>query len=303
MRLACSVILVLLAAACTSSQKRRGIDTPLLSPAPEKVPGRAICDFTASDAADRWRLFWVAGMKKESQRVVSDGALRLISDDSAGLYYYTGTPLFDPRQEPLLSWRWRVSALLPDATPLSPELDNFPARLLVGFDSGWEDADPVALQWKKKVEDSIGQTPPPRGICYTFGGRLPASEAVDALFGQGRIAVINLRSPQSEPGRWYDEVRDVAADYKAVFGGEAPPVTAIAVAADTHKVHAAINTDFADFRVYGPEAMARFSRELTSPPRRELSNAASWISAAAAALALACGLWLWTRRRVQAGGV
>lgn len=297
MRRIAAILLILLAAACTTNQKRRGLDSPALSPTPQKSAGRAICDLSAPNAADQWKLFWVAGMKKESRLFASGGALHMVSNDSAGLYYYTGKPLFEPGREPLLSWRWRVSALLPDATPLAPEFDNFPARLLVGFDSGWDDADVVALQWKKKVEDGIGQTPPPRGICYTFGGRLPQSEAVDALFGQGRIAVINLRSRESEPNRWYEEVRDVAADYKAIFGKAAPPVTAIAVAADTDKVHATVNTDFAEFRVYGPEAYSQFSQDLTAPPQREWSNAAAWVFGGALLLVLASGAWLASRFR------
>ena len=76
----------------------------------------------------------------------------------------------------------------------------------------------MALQGKKKVEEATGQTPPPRAICYTFGGRLPQSEAVDALFGQGRIVVINLRGREAAPGQGYDEGRDGASDTPHIFG-------------------------------------------------------------------------------------
>lgn len=289
--------LILLAAACTTNQRRRGLDSPALSPSDEKSAGRALCDLAAKDAGDAWKLYAIQGVKNNSRLFASSGALHVVSNDAAGLFYFTGAPLFDPAKEPLLTWRWRVSALLPDATPLAPDLDNFPARLLVGFDSGWEGADHVALQWKKKVEEATGQTPPPRAICYTFGGRMPPSEAVDALFGQGRIVVINLRGREAAPDAWYEEVRDVASDYKAIFGEAAPKVTALAVAADTHRVHESVNADFADFRVYEASAYAQFSQDLTAPPERGWSNAAIWVVAGAVIIAIACGLWLVTRVR------
>lgn len=301
MRCLFALAIVLLAAACTTNQRRHGVGSQALTPAEEKQQGRALCDLAAKDASDAWKLYSIQGVKNDSRLFVSGGALHIVSNDAAGLFYFTGAPLFDPAKEPLLTWRWRVSAHLPDATPLSPDLDNFPARLLVGFDSGWEGADPVALQWKKKVEDATGQTPPPRAICYTFGGRIAQNEAVDALFGQGRIVVINLRNRQAAPGTWFDEVRDVASDYQAIFGQAAPKVTALAVAADTHRVHESVNADFADFRVYEASAYAQFSQDLTPPPQREWSNAALGIVAAAAGVAAACGGWLWLRlrRRVQ----
>jgi hypothetical protein len=295
MRCLLLLALILLAAACTTNQRRHGVDSPALAASEEKQTGRALCDLSAKDADAAWKLYSIQGVKNDSRLFASGGALHVVSNDAAGLFYFTGAPLFDPAKEPLLTWRWRVSDQLPDATPLSPDLDNFPARLLVGFDSGWEGADSIALQWKKKVEDATGQTPPPRAICYTFGGRLPQSEAVDALFGQGRIVVINLRGREAAPGQWYEEVRDVASDYKAIFGQTAPKVTALAIAADTHRVHATVTADFADFRVYEASAYAQFSQDLTAPPQREWSNAAIWIVAGSVVVALACGAWLVTR--------
>ena len=296
MRRLLSLVLILLVAACTTNQRRHGVDLQALTPADEKQQGRALCDLATPEAGDAWKLYSIQGVKNNSRLFVSGAALHVVSNDAAGLFYFTGAPLFDPAKEPLLTWRWRISAHLPDATPLSPDLDNFPARLLVGFDSGWADADQVALQWKKKVEDATGQTPPPRAICYTFGGRIAQNEAVDALFGQGRIVVINLRNRDASPGKWYDEVRDVASDYKAIFGEAAPKVTALAVASDTHRVHESVNADFADFRVFEASAYAQFSQDLTAPPEREWSNAAIWIVAGSATVALACGLWLGMRR-------
>lgn len=284
-------------AGCTTDQRRRAVDSAYAPQEGQHLQGRLLCDLGQPDAAERWKLFAVEGVKNVSTLTVVDGTLRVESPSAAGLFYYTGRPLFDPRREPLLAWRWRVSTLLPRATPLAPDLDNFPARLLVGFDSGWEGADSLAVQWKRKVEAATGQSPPPRAICYTFGGELPSREAVDALFGQGRIVVINLRGREASAGAWYDEVRDVASDYRAIFGEDPPPVTALAVAADTQRVQASVEARFSAFRVYTADAWPRLSSEPRREPERQASPLALWLAASAAIFALAlAGLYLWKRR-------
>jgi hypothetical protein len=107
---------------------------------------------------------------------LADGTLHLRSDSSAGLVWRQLG--FDPSREPLLTWRWKVSRTFGASSPLSPELDNFPARVLVGFDAPWDGANPAALAWRRKVEQYTGVTPPARAICYTFGGELPSANTV-----------------------------------------------------------------------------------------------------------------------------
>ena len=42
-----------------------------------------------------------------------------------------------------------------------------------------------------------------------------------------------LRSGPAEAGRWVSESRDTAADYRAFFGEEPPPLAGVAVMTDT----------------------------------------------------------------------
>ena len=289
------LILVLLVPACTVNQRRHGVGSSELNPeAAATESGRLLCDLTKPQCERAWKLYAIQDVANRPVLSSHQGALRVASTDAAGLFYLTGAPLFEPRKEPLLAWRWRVSALLEGTSPLAPDFDNFPARLLVGFDCGWEGADALALQWKKKVEDATGMTPPPRAICYTFGGALPAREAVDALFGQGRIVVINLRGRDAKADCWYSEIRDVASDYRAVFGEDAPAVTALAIASDTHRVHATVKADFADFRVFDLAAYPRFAQALGQRPEREASTLALWLATGCVVLAtLLAGAWLW----------
>mgnify|MGYP002682673668 CR=1 FL=1 len=41
-----------------------------------------------------------------------------------------------------------------------------------------------------------------------------------------RVRFIVLRNADDAPGRWFDETRDVAADFRRAFGSEAPTMAA-----------------------------------------------------------------------------
>lgn len=301
MKYALPVILLLLAA-CTAQQSRHVVAVERLEPAPAPQ-GRVLEDFDDAEAAKSWQLYGVEGGKHPLKHEAEGGTLRLHSDASAGLLWRRVG--FEPGTEPLLAWRWKVSRTLGTSSPLSPELDNFPARLLVGFDSGWQGANPAALSFRRKVENYTGATPPARAICYTFGGELPSSEAVDATFGDGRIVVINLRTPTSPAMHWHHEVRDVAADYRAVFREDPPAVTALALGCDSHRAGLEVSAWFDDIVVYGPEAYAYFRAALAPPPVREHPLLTWLIVLGAAVVAFASGGWLWhsSRQRRRADGV
>lgn len=285
---------VLLLAGCTVNQSRHAVAVDPLVSDQTPVAGRVIDDF---DSADAWSYYEVDGSVHSLAYEAHDGVMKLTSDSSAGLLWRAVS--YDPRAEPLLQWRWRVSTTFDNSSPLAPEFDNFPARLLVGFDSGWKGAGPLALDWRGKVEKATGVTPPARAICYTFGGTIESNEAVDAAFGEGRIVVINLR-PRGSEG-WFSEVRDIGADYRAIFGEPAPAVMALGLGCDSHRVKLLASAEFDFVRAYGPDAYAQFRRELAAPPERT-TPLLTWIIIGTCALVASssAGVWLWLRSKAAA---
>jgi hypothetical protein len=285
--------IILVLAGCTVNQSRHAVAVEPLASGDAAVAGRVIDEF---DSADDWHYFEVEG-SVHPLAWQADGVMRLTSDSSAGLLWRETR--LDLQAEPLLQWRWRVDRTFDNSSPFSPEFDNFPARFLVGFDSGWKGVGPVAAEWRKKVEAATGVTPPARAICYTFGGTLDSGDAVDAAFGEGRIVVINLR-PRGAEGEWFTEVRDIAADYRAIFGAPAPAVMALGLGCDSHRVKVKASAEFDFIRAYGPEAYGQFRRELAEPPERRAPLLTWLILAGCALLAVgSAGTWFWLRAREE----
>lgn len=288
---------LLVFAGCTAQQSRRALAVePLEAERQQPVPGRVLADFGSADALESWTKYVVEGSVHDPVASIEDGALRIRSDSSAGLFWHACA--FDPAREPLLRWRWRVSETFGASTPLSPEFDNFPARLLVGFDAGWEGTGPAAAAFRKRVRDYTGFDPPSRAICYTFGGKLPAVEAVDAAFGEGRIVVINLRPHTTPHGVWQWQVRDIDADYRALFGHAPPRVMAIAAGSDSHRLKKQAWGEFDDIALFPPSAADAFRAELDQPlPQRRASPLLWWLVGISTGVAgLVAGWWLWQHR-------
>lgn len=277
-------------AGCTVNQGRHV--APALPETDATVEGRVICDFENADALESWHKYVVEGSVHDPAASTHEGALRITSDSSAGLFWHKAE--IDPAREPFLRWRWRVSETWGTSTPLAPEFDNFPARFLVGFDASWQNAGPAADTFRKKVREYAGVEPPARAICYTFGGKLGSNEAVDAAFGEGRIVVINLRG---EASGWQWQTRDIAADYQAIWGEAAPRVVALAAGSDSHRVKKLVWAEFDDITAFPASAAAQLRGEVeNAPSERSVPPVVWWIIGLCTAVAGgATGWWIWRR--------
>jgi hypothetical protein len=77
-----------------------------------------------------------------------------------------------------------------------------------------------------------GRYPPAAAVNYVWDNRLAPGTALHNAYTD-RARMIVLRSGAAEVGRWVTESRDVAADYRRLFGGEPPRIAGVAVMTDT----------------------------------------------------------------------
>lgn len=262
---------------------------PSAAELPAAKPQGRLIDTQLAD----WTLYNIEGGERPLAIAAEGGSLELSSHESIGVFWHSLD--VNTSRHPILSWQWRVSRVYEDSSPLGSQADNFPARVLIGFDASWDDADAVALSFKRKVEDITGESPPSRAIVYTFGGSLPSNEAVDGSFGSGRVAVINLRNVRSSTGKWYRQTRDLQRDYEAVFRRPAPAVSMMGLACDTHLVGGEAKAWFREFTLYPASARSG----LVAEPEPEALGPSKWrvVYFAVSVLFAACIGVCWIRGR------
>ncbi len=125
---------------------------------------------------------------------------------------------------PRLSWEWRAHRLPEGAREDS--VNDVGAAVYVTFDTDW-----------------LGR---PRSIKYTYSTLLPVGTVV--RFGPLRVLVVSTGLDGT--GDWRKVDRDVAADYRQIFGGEPPnePLS-ITLWSDSDNTKSVAEADFDNIRL------------------------------------------------------
>jgi hypothetical protein len=181
--------------------------------------------------------------------VVDDGGtsvLRVVADDAAGSLAFRLSA--SVQRTPILSWRWKVERVLDRADMSRKEGDDYAARVYVTFDVP-ESALTLGQRARMGIARLLyGADIPAAALCYVWDNRHPVGTTRwNAYTSQVRMVV--LRSGAGEAGSWLGEARDLAADYRAAFGHEAPPISGVAVSADTDQTHERVTAWFGDLRL------------------------------------------------------
>jgi hypothetical protein len=138
----------------------------------------------------------------------------------------------DIRQFPLLRWRWKIAAPVKTADMTTKAGDDYAARIYVMFDYPLEKL-PFGTRTKLRLAESIyGQKIPTAALNYVWDNRQPIGTTRPNIYTD-RARMVVLESGTAKAGQWVTETRDLASDFYAAFGEDAPDVVAIALATDT----------------------------------------------------------------------
>lgn len=127
----------------------------------------------------------------------------------------------EPAQRSALRFSWKVPHVHDRADVATAELDDCPARLIVAFDG---DIARLSLRDRllfDQVELFTGQRLPFAMLMYVWDGGRHAVNTVHRNHRTARIQYLTVESGGARTGQWLNYQRDVAADYRRVFG-EAP---------------------------------------------------------------------------------
>ena len=196
---------------------------------------------------DGWALNTLPNVPRATRfDLVSDEnqtVLRAVSEGAAASLIHKLA--VDTAKTPWLAWRWKVSRVLESADLTVKAGDDYAARVYVLFDYPLEKlglADRIKISLVRAV---YGQELPAAALCYVWDNRHPAGFSAWSTYTD-RVRMVVVESGGRHVGQWRLEQRDVAADFRAAFGEEPPPVSGIALAADTDNTGESVTAWFGD---------------------------------------------------------
>ncbi|HZP92713.1 MAG TPA: DUF3047 domain-containing protein [Burkholderiales bacterium] len=181
----------------------------------------------------QWREVTVSRIPRHTRyTLVSDAGVTVLrAQADASMSSLAREVRVDPARTPFLLWRWKVQNLVEKSDPRKKQGDDFPARLYVFFDYDIGKL-PLAQRMKIRLARAFYGEVPLAALCYVWA----TSEKLDTRLWNAytdRVRVIVAQSGAARLGRWVEQERNVADDYREAFGEAPPAITGIALATDT----------------------------------------------------------------------
>lgn len=164
--------------------------------------------------------------------LVKDGPVSVVKAVSeASASGMTKAVAIDPREYPIVRWRWKVENLLQKGNVHRKDGDDYPARLYITF--AYE---PAKVSFGRKLKYQAGRALfgdiPIGALNYIWDGKSPVGTVVDNAFTDFAKMIVVESGPQ-RIGTWVEEERNVYEDYRAAFGEEPPAISGVAIMSDT----------------------------------------------------------------------
>ena len=151
----------------------------------------------------------------------------------------------DPHRHPLLAWQWKVMRVLEKSDLATRAGDDFPARLYVTFDVPAESLSTSERLQLRLARMLYGPDVPVAALCYVWDTKAPAGTIAPNAYTD-RVRMIVVDSGRENAGRWRVHERNVPADFRSAFGGDAPMVNAVIVSTDTDNTAETAETYYGD---------------------------------------------------------
>ena len=170
--------------------------------------------------------------KQTAYELIKDGdavVVKAVSDASAsGL---TKAVNIDPKEYPIVRWRWKVENVLKHSDVTRKDGDDYPARLYITFAY-----DPDKVSLGKKLKFKTGQAIfgdiPIGALNYIWDTNTPIGTIIENAYTDFAQMVV-VESGTQKVGRWVSEERNIYEDYKQAFGEEPPLMNGVAIMTDT----------------------------------------------------------------------
>lgn len=203
-----------------------------------------------------WRLTTLTGIKNPTRySVARDNDVVVLRAEAQASMASVVHPLkLDPKQLPVISWRWKISNVLRTANMQVKTGDDFPARVYVLFDY---DTRKLPLMQRMKLaiaRQRYGPDIPAAALCYVWDGKAAAGASGWSTYTD-RVRMIVVESGAEHVNDWRRAERDIVADYRAAFGEDPPAVSGVAIVSDTDNTGESVTAMFGDISFHATPAM------------------------------------------------
>jgi len=155
----------------------------------------------------------------------------------------------DPREYPIIKWRWKVANILKEGDVYKKEGDDYPARIYIVFEY-----DSDKLGFSEKVKYGIarmlyGEYPPLATINYIWASNAPVGLVVPNPYTERSMMVV-LESGAKNLNTWISEERNIYEDYRNAFEAEPPMISGVAIMTDTDNTEEFATAYFGDIHFH-----------------------------------------------------
>lgn len=164
----------------------------------------------------------------------------------------------DPRESPILQWRWKVPQLIAGADNSRRSAEDAPVRVVVSFDGDIGSLPLEERMFFDRIRAVTGYQLPYATLMYIWENRAERGTVIPNPH-TSRIQMIVAESGPAATGTWKLETQNVYEDYKRAFGSAPGRIKAIAIMTDTDNTGESVEAYYGDIAFMTPAEHARVS--------------------------------------------
>jgi hypothetical protein len=217
--------------------------------------GRFSAERTDDELPAGWAPFTFKGIDRNTdyRLVEEDGKVVVKATAHASASGLMRRIAIDPREYPIVQWRWKAASVLEKADIHRKEGDDYPARIYIAFEY-----DPDKLGLSDRIKYGIakvlhGEYPPHAVINYLWASKAPMGLVVPNAYTE-RSMMIVVQSGAENLNAWVEEERNILEDYRKAFHEEPPMISGVAIMTDTDNTEESATAYYGDilFRKENP---------------------------------------------------
>lgn len=153
----------------------------------------------------------------------------------------------DAASTPWLSWSWKVPALIAGADNTRRDTEDSPVRVVVTFDGDSSKLDFEERALAERYRALTGRDMPYATLMYIWENRQPVDQVIESRHSS-RVNMLVVASGAAQVGRWLDFSRNVAADFRRVYGEAPGRIVSVGVMTDTDNTGESARAYYGDIK-------------------------------------------------------